>query len=211
VSRRLAWTLVSILPLWIVAFVTLQIIAPGGPPPTPKTPAEAAAQYADVSTPGLIAWTLFGSSLVVLSSLAVLWLARAVRGLRGAGIAAGLGIAAVVCGVLDGVATAYLTIGLELSDPPSYLPLVEQSAVGAANAKVWVGALVYGLWAVTVGVVAVIAWREKLLGRAAPVVAVLAGGCVVLAVVAFLPPLLPALLLGVFGVARLRSRQSGSA
>lgn len=211
VSRGLAWTLLSILPLWIVAFVSLQIIAPGGPPSTPRTAAEAASQYADVSTPWWIAWTLFGSCLVVLSSLAVLWLARAVRGLRGGGVAVGLGAAAAVCGVLDGVVTAYLTIGLTLSDPPSYLPLIEQSAVGAANAKVWVSGLVFGLWAVTAGVVAVIVWREKLLGRVALVVAVLAGVCVVLAILAFLPPMLPGLLLGVLGVVRLRSGRTDSA
>ncbi|WP_405087887.1 hypothetical protein [Microbispora sp. NBC_01389] len=201
----------SIFPLWIVAFISLQLVAgTDGPPPTPKTVEEAVAQYADVSTPGWIAWTLFASGILVLTSVAALWLGWAVRGLRGGGIAAWLGTAAVVAGVLDSIVTIYVTIGLKLSDPPSYPPLIEQFALGVESSKAWANPLICGLFTATVAVVAAIVWREKVLGRSALVIAVLGGVFTVLTIV--IPvPLFAAILLLVLGVVLLRSRKPGSA
>jgi hypothetical protein len=198
--------LVSVLPLWVVAFASLQVVAgTGGPPPAPKTLVEAAGQYDDISTPAWIAWVVFASGILVLTSFAVLWLGRSVRGLRAGPIAAGLGAAAMGYGLLDALVTTYMEIALKVSDPPSYAPLVERFALDLVNAKDWLTTLMVLLPVATIGVAAWALWRAGILGRTAPVLTVLAGVFAVLAVA--LPiPMLPAILLLVLGIALLRRR-----
>jgi hypothetical protein len=206
VSRRQAWTLLSILPLWVAAFVFLTLIAGAeGPPPAPKTLAEAVDQYADVSTVGWIAWSVFAGGILVLTAFAAMLLGRAARNLHRGAIAAWLGAAAFVAGAVDAVVTIYMTIGLKLADPPSYLPLIERFALDIENAKVWVAPLTVSLVTATAGVVAAILWREKLLGRAAPVLAVAAGVLLLIGLVVPVP-VLPAILLAIFGIVLLRAR-----
>jgi hypothetical protein len=209
-SHSLAWTFVSILPLWVVAFVSLQLVAgTGGPPPAPKTLVEAAGQYSDISTPGWIGWCLFAYGILVFTAFAVLWLARAVRGLPGGRVATWLAAAAAVYGVVSGVVGAYVSIGLKVSDPPSYPPLIERFALDVMDAKAWDNALSVFLFVAAIGVAAWALSRERVLGQTAPVVVVLAAAFALLAIV--LPiPMLPAILLGVLGVGLLRSLQSES-
>lgn len=207
VPRGYAWMLLAILPLWVLAFVFLNLLAPGGPPPAPKTLAEAADQYSDVSTFGWIVWTVFASGILVLTALAILWLGRTVREFHRGRVAMWLGVVAMVAGVLDSIVNAYMAIGLKLSDPPSYPPLVEQFALDVEKAKVWAAPLTIALATATIAAVAALLWREKVLGRAALVIAALAGLFFLVGLVVPVP-MLPAVLLAILGVVVLRSRDT---
>ncbi|GAA1639009.1 hypothetical protein GCM10009790_20910 [Georgenia ruanii] len=204
VTQGLAWTAVAILPLWVGAFLFLTAVAgPGGPPPTPATLAEAIAQYADVSTAAWIGWLVFSGAVLALTSLTVLWLGRSVRDLPGGSVVAVLATGAGLLGLVDAVVTVYFSIGLKLADPPSYLPLVEELALGLHAVNRWTAMVVYGLLVVAVGGVAVVLGRARLLGRAARVLVVAAA--VLLAAALVMPvPMLPAVLTTLFGIVVLR-------
>lgn len=201
--RANAWLLIATFGLWIATFLSLApLLGPGGPPPTPKTAAEAVQQI-DAYRIGNVVVNALGTVATLLGIIGLVRIGRQLRATR-AGLLATLGVVAAVMAMLLLLFHAYLGTGLSFAYPPSYPPLVDRVELYATK---WMSTLAFIIWTFAVAAIGAGLARAGLLKRTGWTVAVLGVILGLLMIAVWLGlPIIPAPLSMVLGVGLLRRR-----